>query len=206
MAPQSTLTECRWPSRGSAAAEGGTERLAPGCVVEVWLQHESGLQQRSCTCPPVPPHCLPHHECWGLWWWQGPAQSSSRGQSPLQMQTCKRHTRTCAGLQQKQTSREKNKIARCQEGDGEGWGMEGEGRTGKQLDAFFYSTFFFQMEDILCFLQQCKRCCWGAEREEGGINRKAKGALEKGNSDQGEKTWNCFKANLPLTMGAGLWV
>lgn len=60
------------------------------------------------------------------------------------MQTCKRHTRTCAGLQQKQTSREKNKIARCQEGDGEGWGMEGEGRTGKQLDAFFYSTFFFK--------------------------------------------------------------
>lgn len=174
--------------------------------VELWLQHESGVEQRACTSPLVLPCCLPHLMCSGVWWWHRPAQSSTPGQSPLQMQTCCRcRAHTCTELpgynrlQQKQTCREKNEIAPCLEGDGEGWRTERESRTGKQLPAFLI-LHFFQM--VLCFLQQCERCCWGAEREEGGINRKVKGTFEKGNSDQGEKTWKCFKANLPLTMGS----
>lgn len=83
MAPQSPLAKCRWVSRGSTAAKGCT-RLC----VEVWLQHKAGQEQRACLLPLVPPHCLPHHMCWGVWWWHTPTLSSSLGQNTLQMQTC----------------------------------------------------------------------------------------------------------------------
>lgn len=110
------------------------------------MQHESGLEQKACNVSP----CL----------FSLPAPldvlrdlmviGTSPAQSPLQMQTCCRcRAHTCtellgySRLKQKQTFREKNKIACCQEGDGEGWRSEGESRTGKQLAAFFYATFFF---------------------------------------------------------------
>lgn len=92
-------------------------------------------------CPsslPAPPHVLR-----GLMVAHTNPVQQPRSEHPANanLHRCRAHT--CAGLlgynrlQQKQTSREKNEVAPCQKGDGEGWRTEGECRTGKQLAAFF---------------------------------------------------------------------
>lgn len=199
MTPQPTPAECRWASRGRKHCYQGMHQVTcTRLCVEVWLQHESGPEQRAWMSPLVPPHCLPHHTCWAVWWWQVPAPAEPPGNANLLQMLCT-HLRWAAAqtdLQRKEWN--------CTLSGGWWSGLESRGReqNRKAAGCLFLFCFFFQMEDVLCFLQQHKRCCWGAEREEGGINRKVKEMLDKGNSVQGEKIWNCFKANLPLTVGS----
>lgn len=124
---------------GSTAAEGCTKRPAPGCVrrcdcntsLDQNREPERLLLSLLTACPTT----------------RAEGSDGDRYQplqSPLEVQTCCRcREHTCAGLQHKQTSRGKNGIAHCQEGDGGGWRAEGQSRTGKQLAASFLFFFFF---------------------------------------------------------------
>lgn len=198
MALQTTLAECRWPSRGSTTTKGCAEGLALGCA---WT---CGCNTRLDRSKEVACISLPLLTA-------GPttsAEGSGGGQpSPAAMARALLAAKPAVNAVHVPADRpvllgEKGKTARCGEGDREGWGTEGEDRAGKQLDAFLV-YFFKQGTFVLCSLLQCKRDCCGAEREEGGINRKAKGAFEKENANQGGKTWKRFKGNLPLTMRSG---
>lgn len=201
MALQTTLAECGWPSREDATIEG----LALGCA---WMcgcnMSLDGSKEAACLSLPLLTACpTKSAEGSGGGTCQPSPAATARALPPAKPAANAVHTPAlgCKELQhqQRQSLREKEKIAGCGKGDREGWGTEGKGRAGKQLDAFLF--YFFKWRTfVLCSLLQHKRGCWGPERKEGGINRKVKGAFEKENADQGGKTWNCFKANLPLTM------
>lgn len=146
MAPQSTLAEYRSPSRGSTATRGCTKRLAPGCVWRCDC-NTSLDQHREPACFPRP-SALPVPTTCAVVTCTSPVQQlRAKAPAKANLQMLCTHLHWAAGLQwlqQKQTSREKNETAHCQEGDGESWKTEGESRTGKQLAAFFILLFFFK--------------------------------------------------------------
>lgn len=124
--------------------------------LDVWLQHESGWEQRGCLSLPAPPHCLSHQKCWGVWWWHVPAKSSSHGQSPPACQTCgKCCAHTCTGLQRAAAPAEtvferKGKNCRLWEGWQRGLRNRGKRQSRKAAGCLF--ILLFQMEDVCSVL------------------------------------------------------